>query len=53
MTGSLLVLSGTAYLFSITNDLNINNLLYLKFSNYENNILMLLFFFGFGVKIPI
>lgn len=53
MTGSLLVLSGTAYLFSITNDLDINNLLYLKFSNYENNILMLLFFFGFGVKIPI
>jgi NADH:ubiquinone oxidoreductase subunit 4 (subunit M) len=53
MTGSLLVLSGVVYLFSITNDLTLNNLIYLKFSNYENNILFFLFFFGFGVKIPI
>ena len=53
MTGSLLVLSGVIYLFSITNDLTINNLIYLKFSDYENNILFFLFFFGFGVKIPI
>ena len=53
MTGSLAVLVGTAYLYNITNSLEINFLLKFKYSDQERVILFFLFFLGFGVKIPI
>jgi NADH:ubiquinone oxidoreductase subunit 4 (subunit M) len=53
MTGSLAVLGGTAYLYTITKSLDISFLLKFKYSNDEKTVLFFLFFFGFGVKIPI
>ena len=53
MTGSLIVLAGTAYLYTITQSLEMHHLSSFKFSELEKQIFFLLFFFGFGVKIPI
>lgn len=53
MTGSLAVLGGTAYLYTITKSLDISFLLKFKYSNDEKTVLFFLFFFGFGIKIPI
>lgn len=53
LSGSLLVLCGLAYLFTITKTLQWGVLNTIKFSIYEKNVLFLIFFFGFGVKIPL
>ncbi len=53
LSGSVLVLCGLVYLFSISKSLQWTTLNTLKFSSYENTILFFLFFFGFGVKVPL
>lgn len=51
--GSLLVLIGILYIIVICGTTNFIFLKNFKFSNNELYILYLLFFFGFGVKVPI
>jgi NADH-quinone oxidoreductase subunit M len=53
LTGSLLILFSCVYLYSITNSLNLNYLITFNFNFEERFTLSILFFLGFGVKIPL
>lgn len=52
-TGSFLVLCATAYLITITNMYTFSELKYFKFTQSEVYFLFILYFFGFGFKVPI
>lgn len=52
-TGSFLVLCATAYLIFLTNCYTFSTLHFFKFSQVEIYILYILYFFGFGFKVPI
>jgi len=51
--GSLLVFSGIIYIYIITNTLSFNELYTYIFTASEKSLLYLIFFIGFGIKIPI
>lgn len=51
--GAFLVLSSLAYLFFKFKSLNFFYLNSIEFSSWENTILYLTIFFGFGVKVPV
>ena len=51
--GSLLVLFSLVYLYTITYTLNIRGILLIKFTTTEDALLLLLFFIGFGIKLPV
>lgn len=53
LTGSFLVLGVFSYVYSITKSLELNNLSVFFFSDLEKSFICLLFFIGFGVKMPI
>lgn len=53
LCGSFLCLTGLVYLYSITKTLYLSNLVHCHFSVYEQNLLFLIFFIGFGVKVPV
>lgn len=53
LSGSFLVLCGLGYLYGIAGSLEIELLTQLNFSSFEKNILFVIFFVGFGVKIPV
>lgn len=52
LCGSIMMLMGILYIYSITGTLNLEYLLYFKFSRMEQIILWLCFFLSFASKIP-
>lgn len=52
-TGSLLVLFVISYLYFVYSSLNIDTLMAIKYSFFEQNFIFFLIFLGFGIKIPI
>lgn len=53
LLGSLLVLFGLVYLYSISLTLHFKTLLTIVFTKTEQISLLLIFFIGFGVKLPV
>lgn len=51
--GSLIVFSGVIYMYIVTNTLSFNELYVYIFTSSEKTCLYLIFFIGFGIKIPI
>lgn len=53
LTGSFVVLFSLVYVYTLAGSLSLYVLPYVSFSVLEKNLLFLLFFLGFGVKIPV
>ena len=53
LSGSFIVLIAFSYLYSVCNSLELTNIIYVFFTPLEQNILCLVFFLGFGIKLPI
>lgn len=53
LSGSFIVLCGLVYLYSISKTLVLTELYWIRFSWIEGSFLFCLFFFGFGIKIPL
>lgn len=53
LSGSFIALTGIVYLYVNYLSLNYYFIMNQKLNNFESNILILLFFIGFGVKIPL
>ncbi len=51
--GSFLCAFGLTYIYAVSNTLNYQQLFIYKFSNFEKNFLFIIFFIGFGIKIPL
>lgn len=53
LTGSFMVLLCFSYIYNVTGTLLIEDLSIYKFSNLEANLILIVLFIGFGVKLPI
>lgn len=51
--GSLFVLMGVSYIYYVTGGSSYKSIQSFTFLSYENSLIFYLFFFGFGMKIPI